>query len=204
MKRKLYIIGFFSFLILVLSITGTYALFENNGEGVLNEPIAKWNIKLNEINISEGYTEDLVINDVNYTQNVNVQDGYIAPGRIGYFDIVLDPTGTEVAVRYDITFDLSSLDYPDNIVFTMTNDAAGSVVQTGENTFSGVISLDDIDNGSNVTLHLNIDWQDDGSGTYDETDTQYGMNKEMEIALPITFSLSQYLGEELVEYTPQE
>lgn len=204
MKRKLWLIVFFSFLCLVLTITGTYALFETNGFGIVELPISKWIIKLNEYDIVNGDSTDMVINNVTYSDNNNVEDNYIAPGRTGYFDIILDPTGTEVAVRYDITFDLSSLDYPDNIIFTMTADAAGPIVQTGPDTYSGIVSLDEIANHSNISLHLVIDWLDINDDDHNESDSAYGLNKDMEIGLPISFKLSQYLGEEINEYIPTE
>lgn len=198
MKRKLWLIVLFSFLLLLISVGSAYGLFETNAAGVGNLPIAKWVIKLNDVDLSSTIEESINANNFNYTDNSNIQDGYIAPGRMGYYDLVLDPTGCEVALIFDITFNLDELELPDNITVTVTNENMSELTRTGEYTYSGIISLDDINEGDNITLHLVINWLE--TGMNDESDTVYALNRDKTIEFPIDFHLAQYLGEELVAY----
>ena len=103
MKKLLY----FSFIALaivsLIYLANTYALLETNAKAGITEDVGKWQIKINNTDISQGLSNSFNINDFVYTDNANVDDNVIAPGRKGYFDIIIDPTGTDVSIRYDIT-----------------------------------------------------------------------------------------------------
>src|SRR5574344_54947 len=129
-KSKLWILVLISAIVLIVTIGGTYALFENNGTGATDIRVGKWVIKLNTIDISPGITQTFNINDITYTENTNLANGYIAPGRSGYVDILGDPAGTEVAVRYDITFNCEENNYPENISFSVQDLSGGNAIKT--------------------------------------------------------------------------
>jgi hypothetical protein len=147
------------------------------------------------VDISQGSTNSFIIDNVTYSNSANVENGYIAPGRSGYFDIVLDPSGTNVAVRYDIEIDTTSGNYPSNITFTVDNLNSSQVVKTGNNTFSGVVSLADISQNKTITLRLNLNWVDNTEN--DVSDTEKGVVQNNRILIPINVKVSQYLGEEI-------
>lgn len=180
-------------------ISDTYALFEREASGSANFDIAQWVIKLNNIDISSGETISFSLSNFVYATNSHVANGYIAPGRNGYFDIVLDPAGTEVAVRYDITLDLEG-DYSDNLTYSVTT-ADGMTIRTGENTYSGVIDMSSIENDEVATLRINLEWEDIAS--YNASDTALGLIRNNDIEIPASITVVQYLGETLTEYTEE-
>jgi hypothetical protein len=197
-KNKTRIILYSLVLVLTLiTIRVSFALFENNASAVVNPNIGRWIITLNNELISSGYTQDIVIDDFIYEENEYVESGVIAPGGSAYVDLVLDATECDVAVRYDITFNLEDTNYEDNISFSI-NDTYDATIRTDENTYSGVISLDSIEDGETITLRVNVDWND--SQEYDESDTSLGLVEDQTISVPINIRLNQYFGEELIEY----
>ena len=174
----------------------TYAVFETEANGEADFQVGSWIIKLNEIDISSGQTVNFTINSFVYTENSHVKNGCIAPGRSGYFDVILDPSGTDVAVRYDITLDIDG-EYEDNILYYITTED-GSMIRSNVNTYSGVIDLDSIDNGDVATLRVNLEWNNNSS--YNESDTELGIVRNNSISIPAQINVVQYLGETITEY----
>lgn len=181
-------------------LTGTYALFENSAEAVANESIGRWVIYLSNNLITNGLSEELNINNFNYSSNEHVNNGYIAPGGSAYFDLVFDATSCDVAVKYDIEFLTDQIDYSDNIGISVSEVGTNSTIKTAENTYSGVISLDSIQNHETVTLRITLNWTDDED--YDEDDTALGMIANNALRVPINVHAVQYLGETIVPYVP--
>ena len=200
-KRYLFLLVIFGVLVTSYMIVDTYALFETNGTGVVSEDVGKWIIKLNNTDISGGVSEDFTINNFIYTDNSNVENGFIAPGRNGYFDIVVDAKGTDVAVRYDISVDFTQNSYPDNISFRVENLSGGDAILSDVSTYSGVISLNSINTGL-VTIRVHIEWIEDG--LHDLTDSELLSGESASISIPVNVKVLQYLGEEITPYVPSE
>ena len=183
--------------LLLITVSSSLALFENNSTAVVNPEIGKWVIYLNNNLITDGVNENITINNFVYEENQYVEENYIAPGGSAYVDLVLDTTNCDVAVRYDITFNLEDTNYADNISFSI-NDTYDVTVRTDENTYSGAISLESIENDETITLRINVDWED--LVGYDEDDTVLGGTANSLISVPINVKVNQYFGEEIVEY----
>jgi hypothetical protein len=198
MKKRFWLIFLLSLTILAITLSSTYALLETNGHAEVTEDVGKWVIKLNGTDISQGVASDFTINNFIYTDNSNVADNVIAPGRNGYFDITVDPTGTDVAVRYDITISLTAGTYPDNISFSIEDLTNGNAIKTSPDTYSGVITLDDIKSSKTITIRVNITWTDNEN--YDVSDATLGTNKDSKISIPVTVDVKQYLGETITPY----
>lgn len=175
--------------------TDTFSVFQTDGLAVINQEVGKWVIKINDIDISTSASSDFVIDNFNYSANTKVKDGKIAPGRSGYFDVTIDPTGTEVSVLYSIEFDFGDSEMLTSSVVVLDGDG---VVKTGPNKFSGIISLDDIENEITNTLRVYIEWTNDE--TRNEEDTDIGMNDQY-ISIPVSVNAVQYQGEVLVPYS---
>lgn len=184
----------------IFKIADTYAIFETNASATVSQQTGKWVIKLNGTDISGGVVENFTINDFVYTENINVADNVIAPGRNGYFDIVVDPTGTDVAVRYDIKIDLVSGTFPDNISFAIQDLSGQASIKTAVDTYSGVIGLTGIQAGQLVTLRVNITWNNDATNNHDASDTTLGKDKTSKISIPVEVKVIQYLGEVITPY----
>ena len=103
----------FIFIVLFIVVLNTFARYENAYESNPLTQIAKWNIKINnhEVTASTG----------TITSNVNIipdtiGEENLGAGDTGYFDIEINPELTEVSIEYTITLDISHL--PSNTIIT--------------------------------------------------------------------------------------
>lgn len=192
MKKCLWLLSIVSLLVLGSCIAKTYALFESNLDGTVNNPIGKWNIKLNDILVSSSEEKVITIDKFIYDNNDMVRDGYIAPGSSGYFDLILDTMGTEVAIKYNIAVDLDKIEN-ENITLDVKAMNGISVASADSGVYSGVLSLDDINNNAQIILRLMINWNNDID--YDSTDTELGIKLDSKLEVPIKITVEQYLGE---------
>ena len=90
------------------------------------------------------------------------------------------------------------MEYADNITFGVQEYGTNNTIQTAVNTYSGVIDLDTINNEDVVTLRVTVTWSN--LAAYDENDTVLGLTRTGRIAIPITVSAIQYLGETITPY----
>ena len=178
----------------------TLALFETNATGEATMDIGKWIIKISNVDITTGYAQNIVIDNFIYESNTNVAAYKIAPGTSAYFDLVVDATDCDVAVKYDIRFNFDQVEYADNIGFSVAEVGGDSVVQTGASVYSGIIDLETIEDDEVVTLRVSMNW--DNIEAYNDNDTVLGLERNSKLALPITINAIQYLGEELTPYDP--
>ena len=171
-------------MITTLMITNSYALFETDATGTKDIDIGKWNILLNETDISLART--LNITDFTYSESTHTEDNYFAPGREMSFEINIDVANTDVSVEYDINIDDSPLeDYP-NILFKIYDADTEEEIESNE--ISGVIYLNDTSRAKHLKIIL--EWQD--IDDYDESDTSL-IGQELSFAIQANFK--QYLGE---------
>lgn len=184
---------FFAFIALILIINESYALLQTISSGSAEVKTGSWTIKLNEKNISNGITETFTLNNMIYDEsNENIENGYIAPGKSGYFDIVLDPSGTDVAISYETNVRLDECAYPNNIKLSVENTSTDGGVEVIGNTFKGLISLNDIKNNKTITLKLTLIWENNEE--FNESDTKLGTIEANKLKIPITITLNQYQG----------
>ena len=195
MKRVLLLISLLMLFFTIYLTMDTYALFESNKNYDVSSDIAKFVIKVNG---SEAKTEEFVVDSIAYYENEYVIDNKIAPLVDGYFDIVVDAENVEVSLRYDIEFDFSSLSIPGLVISSITELGGNTLVLTDKDTYSGVITLADMDSSTVNTVRVSISWQNDEANN--EVDSSWGMVADKVISIPVNVKLTQYLGEELPVY----
>ena len=195
MKRVLLLISLLMFFFTIYLTMDTYALFESNKNYDVSSDIAKFVIKVNG---SEAKTEEFVVDSIAYYENEYVIENKIAPLVDGYFDIVIDAEEVEVSLRYDIEFDFSSLSIPGLVISSITELGGNTLVLTDKDTYSGVITLADMDSSTVNTVRVSISWQNDEANN--EVDSSWGMVADKVISIPVNVKLTQYLGEELPVY----
>lgn len=196
MKKICFVISFFLFATLLYMIVGTYGLFETKNNRVVETGLGKWTVLINDVDVTKELEFD--INTINWNENENVKSNKIAPGVSGYFDITIDPTDTDVSVRYDAIFDFSVFENTNIVVNSISEIDGKNVVKTAENTYTGVIELDEIKNNVTHTIRVNVAWEnDDNDNVYD---TEIGVIPDNTIEIPIMFKVLQYTGETIVEY----
>ena len=200
MKNKIiYVLCAIMIIDSIYEITDTYGLFESNKTKLVDNPIASWNILINNSNLNQNKT--FTINNFQIDENTTVKNGRIAPGTTGYFDIEIDPSDTDVSIRYDITFDCSKL--PSNLTVESIEETNGyTIVRTDAYTYSNIITLTNIKNGVKNNIRVHIKWQN--VEEQNQNDTEIGLNKEYILNIPITITATQYFNETLQPYVEPE
>ena len=192
-KKILYFICGLCLSMTIFMVIDSYGLFESKNTLSVDSNIAKWNILVNGTDIKN--SETFVVDKINLVNNDNVISGKMAPGSYGYFDIMIDPDGSDTSIRYDISFDFSSLN--DKIVVSGIEEiTSGNLVRTGKNTYSKVITLNEIKNGITNTIRVYIKWDNSD----DESDSAIGSVINNFINVPVTIAAYQYLGEKIDIY----
>lgn len=194
--KQIYIISALIFLVAALLIfTFSFGLFETSTVRTTELPLGDWVVEVNGTDIVEN--ETFSIDDVHWNATTNVISGKLAPGVSGYFDIVVDPTSSKVSVRYDVTFDSSELDNY-NLTFQAVEINDRTLVKTDVNTYTGVITLSEIQSDLTSTIRCSVAWNNDESRN--EEDSIAGLDKDADFTIPVTIKATQYLGETITEY----
>ena len=149
-KKKKVLIIFAILAVILLAFIGgqAYAKYvsEVKGEGIAE--VATWDFKVN------GQTEQVeAINLASTCNNETLVDNKIAPGTSGSFNIIVDATGSEVGINYDITF-TEEENKPQNLKFEY-NEKEYNSIKDLEDDLSGTINAND----ENKTRTLNVKWK---------------------------------------------
>lgn len=194
-RKLLIILTIILMFVTIYVIKDTYALFESNKIVNTNTNIAKWNVMINGKNINN--EQRFIIDSINILEKGNVKNGKMAPGAEGYFDIVIEPNDTDTSIIYNVTFDFAKVNgsFKINKIEEITS---GNLIMTGESTYSKVITLDEIKRGVTNTIRVYIKW--DNIEENNEEDSQIGLTKNNFINIPVIVEVTQYLGEEILEY----
>ena len=200
MKNKIiYIVCAIMIFISIYEIKNTYGLFESKKEIDIDKSVAKWNIYINDNNLNT--TETFTIDNFTFQETDTVAKDKIAPGILGWFDILIDARDTQVSIIYEITFDFTSLS--SNITVEKIEEINGrEIIKTGPNTYSNYITLDDINNNVKDTIRVYIKWNNDEENN--ENDTNIGIIKNNSIKIPVSITVSQYLNDIIEPYNEQE
>ena len=113
-KKKILLIVAILLVILVSFFCGrAFAKYKAEVKGSGTAEIANWVFKVN------GKEDQIQKIDLLSTyDNETLIDNKIAPGTSGKFDIILDATGSDVGVNYQVRF-LNESEKPQNLVFVV-------------------------------------------------------------------------------------
>lgn len=148
---------------------GTMAKYVTEVTGTGSATVAAW--KFTAGNGTENFTVDLA-----KTAYDNINGKKIAPGTEGSFDIILDATGSDVAVDYTIAF--SKLENkPTNLKFYYKNESDQKVAiddPTSADAIKGTIDYGSAADAMKVTKTVYWDWAIGNSDADNSTDTANG------------------------------
>lgn len=194
--KKLLILTFFTILTYFL-LVATYGVFESKVLNGSQIKLAAWKVEVNNTSITNE-EKTFTIDDIVCSESNDVLKGKLAPGIEGYFDILVDPKDTEVSVRYDIIYDIDYLQSVNKaFVITKIEETSNKqLILTDKHTYTGVIPLN---TGSHV-IRTYIKWEDIEDNGYNDYIT--GTTSTL-FELPIKVNISQYLGEEIIEYNEE-
>ena len=102
MLKKFKIVLFlFLLLVFVLDVTTAYSKYTSEAIGEVKTNIAKWQILVNDNDITSNYTSTIDFTPV-IEENVNVAANTMAPQSKGYFDIEINPENVGTSFTYTI------------------------------------------------------------------------------------------------------
>ena len=199
---------------------GTYTSYETLTNGKITPKIAKWNIKVDGIEVTTSDVVTIGLSNINWVSN-NAVAAKAVPGSHGFATVKIDPMNTDVSIKYTLEIIDKNVDNKDNktsntdstsdteisdepgsapgnkfLEVSNINNSTNSLIQTGENTYVGVITLDELKNKTITTLTFDVLWPlgDDVDPYSDEVNSSSNF-------LEINFSVEQYKGEVITPYT---
>ncbi len=172
----------------------TYTAYRNQIDGNFSLPLSKWEIKVDKKSIISNQAKEITINDVEW-DSTHTRKGKVALGSKGTINVEIDPTDTGVAIIYKFNVIDKSQDAEKILTLNYASSDNTTIIKTGINEYTGIISLDDIKNKKKPIIKFNVEWKDDGDYIFDPNDTS------AENFLLMDFNASQYRGQEIKDYT---
>lgn len=176
----------------VLYLTqSTLAKYRKQTRADINFNIAKWNIKINDqdINNKTVLTDDII---PNFTGNEFIKDSVIAPGSVGYCDIIIDATDVDIDFIYELNPvippessipDLKITSYIINPSDTNTTEIPFDETKP----ITGSITRNTKDN----VIRLYIKWEEE-TGTMDnKADTDVAINPDSKALISASLKFQQ-------------
>ncbi len=199
MNKKKIIIALFLILLaifIICAIIYTYATFTSEFSGDMKIDSATWKIIVNNTDISSSTVKTFTIDALNVDESQGVESGKLAPGLNGNFNILIDPSDTDVSIKYEIKLDTQYIDNA-NIEIVSVNETNNNkdLINTNKNEYTGTILLDDIKKGTTDNIQVNVKWEDN-----DLKDIDIGEKPNNQIKIPVEIKISQYLGETIEKY----
>lgn len=190
MKKLLPFLAFGSLLVTIGLVLDSYAIFETDVKVKTETPLADWQIKINGSNLN-AVTNTFNINTVNWETSGYVLPGKASPGLSAFFEILIDPTGSQVSMQYEISLDFAALDN-EMIQFVSIKDGSGTpLTESTPGVYSGVILLADVLLGNVETIRVDLNWiNDEGNNAVDSGTVNQA---DVEINIPVSIKVSQYL-----------
>ena len=188
-KKWHLILAICALILCITQIQQTYAKYLDTKEGDTDFTIAKWKILVNQQDITEASTMSSLITPV-YIENEHIKEGVIAPGREGYFDLVIDSSNTEVSFRYDISVTSSENSSVNDLIITgySLNDSEIIPVSDQLNNLSNVIYYTDTNKENKIRIYFK--WRDGtGENMNNEADTNasiQGVNTKLKANITFT------------------
>ena len=183
---------------LYLGARGTYTSYESEIEGNASASVAGIQLKINGEDVvgnNDGTLDNRIILDNTTWVSTHTREEKISPGSTGTIDLALDPSGSEVAIKYDFRFVDKRIDDDKLLTFgSITSD--DTFTRTGVDTYTGIFTLNDIENHKIVHISADFffDYLTDIEGITED-------NQVLDDLFEIHFHAIQYTGEAIEEYT---
>ena len=169
----------------VITLQDTYAKYTSAVNETTEIAVARWRILVNNYDIRSSSTTSNLITPV-FSGNTNIASGVIAPTATGYFDIVIDASGTDLSFTYTIDIENSATSLVSDVVISNCT-MNGNPVTINNGVVTGNVRLND----QRVnTLRVYIEWRDGTGETMDnaeDTSATVGENNVAQISVNANF-----------------
>lgn len=176
-NKKLLVVAVLLLLITV-SFT-TYAIYKSSATGNSSIGTAAWVVKVGDTDIVANNT--FTVSNITWSGAVG-KNNKIAPGDTGTVDIVLDASGSEVDVAYEISFG--------DFATTVNNTKLTAKAASGSS-LTGTIPYAAGADGMKKTITLEVKWEAVDEDTQNATDIATAARS---LTLPVTVMARQNPG----------
>ena len=206
MKVKIKIILFLMFLSLLISnVSSTYSRYVSQANGNITTDFAKWQIFVDNTNISENYDTSLTFTP-NIDYNENVANGKMAPGSTGYFDIEINAENVDVSFTYNISLsdatdtDVKDIKITEYAVLSeeeLANNSITTIPYNGTNIENNVI-YSNPDDLKKFIVRVYFVWDESENSTMSDIDdtsigTKAANGEEIDFNLVANINFRQYI-----------
>ena len=205
MKKLLTILVLIMLIITFFQIANMYALYKEQLQGDYTNLLGVWAIKVNGVDISSGeenLTFTMTEDNLQYMPSNSVKDGKIAPGRQACFEIIIDPTNTDVSILYTLKIKLSEITEAKMSLVQVenyfqkdgsTDEVTNETVYTGTESHTAVIPIEKINEKYINHIKLYFEWSNLEENN--ESDSTLGATDSAKLSVPLEINLKQYTGE---------
>ena len=211
MKKLLTILLLIMLIISFFQIANTYALYKEQLQGNYTNLLGVWAIKVNGVDISSGsqnLTFTMTEDNLQYLESANVKENKMAPGTQACFEIIIDPTNTDVSILYTLDIKLSRVTEAKMTLVKVENyfqkqdeteQITNETVYTGEESHKAVIPIGKINEQYINHVKLYFEWTN--VEERNEKDSEIGTTESAKISIPLEINLKQYTGEAISDET---
>ena len=207
MKKLLTVLVLIMLIISLFQIANMYALYKDQLKGDYTSLLGVWKIKVNGVDISTGednakftMTED----NLTYVDSDRVKSQKIAPGSQVYFDIVIDPTNTDVSILYTLNMKFDDVTSAKMKLLKVENyfkkdGETEQITNTDVKTeldlhqHQAIIPIAKINEKYINYLRVYFEWANVEANN--ETDSELGQTEDAKISIPLEINFKQYTGE---------
>ena len=175
---------------LFITSNQTYTAYESLVENEVPVEIATWRIDIDGKDVVSA-TEKIAVGQITWT-NEHANSNTAAPGSVGVARINIDPSKSDVAIKYKISYEDHTMN-PDCILSVTSIYIEDEQLANVNNSFEGIITMDDIKNKKILTLVINVEWVNNEENN--ENDTLIGSGEVEANFLNLELEARQYLGE---------
>ena len=205
MKKLLTILVLIMLIITFFQIANMYALYKEQLQSDYTNLLGVWAIKVNGVDISSGeenLTFMMTEDNLQYMPSNSVKDGKIAPGRQACFEIIIDPTNTDVSILYTLKIKLSEITEAKMSLVQVenyfqkdgsTDEVTNETVYTGTESHTAVIPIGKINEKYINHIKLYLEWSNIEENN--ESDSTLGATDSAKLSVPLEINLKQYTGE---------
>lgn len=175
-KNLMNFLIFYTIICIFFIASYTLSRYVNTTSGSAGIGIAKFKVNVNDISVIENKSFEL-----KFSETSNFASKKVAPNNSGYFEIIIDPTGTEVSLEYEFKFKLDNLDEDFKLQYYTINDTATHYDITDGNTVKNDLLLPNNEKGftESEKTDIKVYWSwDKKSDTYNPDITGLD-NKDM-------------------------
>jgi hypothetical protein len=167
-------------------MSNTYSKYVASSEGNVAMEFARWQLLVNEADITNKTTANFDLNPV-IIKNNNVADNKVAPSSEGYFDIEIDGTQADVSFKYEIIAKVNEESAVQDITITGYQINNGEFITEDLESISNIVSAKDTT--KNIKVRIFIKWDDSENASMNneaDTNATYSSEAKMDIELKFT------------------